>query len=116
MASAYEPSHGDAAGAGGDVDLGEVRQRSRKPQKKPGATETEDGNGGRGAEAAGVGYEVTDSIERVFESEPVPSWREQVVGVNLAPKRGHQHHSTLLLRRGENQKAPLEDYAFFHYY
>jgi hypothetical protein len=29
---------------------------------------------------------------------------------------GHQHHSTLLLRRGKNQGAPSEDYTFFHYY
>ncbi|PUZ48101.1 hypothetical protein GQ55_7G218700 [Panicum hallii var. hallii] len=61
MASAYEPAQGDAAGTGGDVDLSE----------------------GRSA-AVGGGWEVTDSIERVFESEPVPSWREQVTPRALA--------------------------------
>ena len=84
MASAYEPAQSDTAGAGGDVDLSvsEVRQRSRKPWKKPG-TEAGDGDEGRSA-AAGGGWEVTDSIERVFESEPVPSWREQVTPRALA--------------------------------
>ncbi|KAG2573470.1 hypothetical protein PVAP13_7KG255000 [Panicum virgatum] len=68
MASAYEPARGDAACAGGDVDLSEAG----------------DGDEGKSAAAAGGGWEVTDSIERVFESEPVPSWREQVTPRALA--------------------------------
>ncbi|KAL6651069.1 hypothetical protein ACP70R_009994 [Stipagrostis hirtigluma subsp. patula] len=69
MASAHEPAQRDATG---DMDLSEVRQRSR-PSKKLGV-EAGDNDG---TTAAG-GCEITDSIERVFESEPVPSWREQV--------------------------------------
>ncbi|CAL5030925.1 unnamed protein product [Urochloa decumbens] len=74
MASAYEP------GQGGDVDLSEVRQRSinSKPHTKPDTEAADDGGGGGG------GCEVTDSIERVFESEPVPSWRDQVTPRALA--------------------------------
>ncbi|CAN6249429.1 unnamed protein product [Urochloa humidicola] len=78
MASAYEPAQG------GDVDLSEVRQRSSKPHMKP---DTEAAGGGDEAQSAASctgACEVTDSIERVFESEPVPSWREQVTPRALA--------------------------------
>ncbi|TVU15143.1 hypothetical protein EJB05_38648, partial [Eragrostis curvula] len=53
----------DAAG----TDLSEVRQRGKPSNKEIAARHDES-----------AGCEVTDSIERVFESEPVPSWREQV--------------------------------------
>jgi len=75
MASAHEQVKGDdVAGAASSVtDVSELRQRS-KAHKKPG-TDAEDNEAGR---SAAGGCEVTDSIERVFESEPVPLWREQV--------------------------------------
>jgi len=77
MASADEQVKGDdAAGAAASVaDVRELRQRS-KPQKKPGTDAEEDNEAGRSP--PGACCEVTDSIERVFESEPVPPWREQV--------------------------------------
>ncbi|CAD6262998.1 unnamed protein product [Miscanthus lutarioriparius] len=75
MASAHEQVKGDAAaGAVTSVaDVSELRQRS-KAHNKPG-TDAEDNEAGR---SAAGGCEVTDSIERVFESETVPPWREQV--------------------------------------
>jgi hypothetical protein len=51
------------------------------------------------------------------EGDVLPAPGDAPLLVKIWYRRGgHQHHSTLLLRRGKNQRAPSEDYTFFHYY
>ncbi|AQK44939.1 putative metal-nicotianamine transporter YSL7 [Zea mays] len=87
MAFAHEQARGDAAGGATSsvvADASELRQRGSKGHKKPGTVaEDDDKESGRGAgagagAAGGCEVTVTDSIERVFEAEPVPPWPQQV--------------------------------------